>query len=404
MCLLSTPDDVRITKTQRWLDLIAFLVKRRLPVAADEIMEAVPSYARKWRDGSDTDRATVQRMFERDKDELRDLGVPIRSVDYTIDFGAEEITGYRLATRDFYLPYLRVLREGREEAASSDAGAASGPAGPAGPAAPPAGRGAGAGSIEIPEDQARAAVEALSRVASLPNSPFADASRTALRKLAFDLDVDALATAPVLFVPPFEPPDGEDPRGRIRGLLGAVRARKEVSFRYHGIQRGTVTERTVAPYGLLFHHGHWYLIGHDRLRDDLRVFRLGRMEDVEINDRAPKTPDYEIPDTFDLSEFAGRRPWELGDDHDPVTAHVRIEFPLSLWADRNGYGRLVRALEGGAAIRAMDVHRTGAFLRWVLSQAGEASVVAPPELVEAYRELVAETAALYSDAGAGEGS
>ena len=48
---MSSPDDVRISKTQRWLDLIAFLVQRRVPVAVDEIMEGVPSYAEKWRTG-----------------------------------------------------------------------------------------------------------------------------------------------------------------------------------------------------------------------------------------------------------------------------------------------------------------------------------------------------------------
>ncbi|HSH46426.1 MAG TPA: hypothetical protein VK966_11335, partial [Longimicrobiales bacterium] len=103
---------MNISKTQRWLDLIAFLVKRRFPVAVEDLMEGVPAYAEKWRTEDDTKRASVRRMFERDKDELRRAGIPLETVPYTIDYGAEEVLGYQLATKDFYLPYLRLVGEG----------------------------------------------------------------------------------------------------------------------------------------------------------------------------------------------------------------------------------------------------------------------------------------------------
>src|SRR5690606_36423683 len=94
------------TKTQRWLDLLSFLLGRRVPVPVEEIMERVPAYAAKWRDGSETDRATARRTFERDKDDLRSLGVPLEPVEYSIGGGLEKYEGYRVAHRDFYLPYL----------------------------------------------------------------------------------------------------------------------------------------------------------------------------------------------------------------------------------------------------------------------------------------------------------
>ena len=113
----------RITRTQRWLDLITFLVQRRFPVAIDDIMAAVPAYAPKWEGGDEKDRAAVRRMFERDKDELRDLGVPIQTVPYTMDYGAEQAEGYRLSARDFFLPYLKILREGGGEGGAPGSGA-----------------------------------------------------------------------------------------------------------------------------------------------------------------------------------------------------------------------------------------------------------------------------------------
>lgn len=368
-----------ITKTQRWLDLIAFLVKRRFPVAIDDIMDAVPAYTSKWESGEARDRAAVRRMFERDKDDLRALGIPLDTVPYTIDYGAETVDGYKLSSADFYLPYLRLIHEGEpgESKSKSNPTATSNPT-----------------ALSVSRDELTAAVDSLTRVATLPNSPFRDASRSALRKLAFDLPVDALAPAPVLFV---GSPGGEDLRARLRALLDAVRACKKAVFTYHGIHRDAATRRSVAPYGLLFQHGHWYLIAHDDRRDDLRVFRLGRMENLEINDKAMKTPDYEIPADFDLAEYAGRRPWELGGEPDPVMARVRFRFPASLWADRNAYGTLTQALDGGASIREFQVHQVDPFLRWVLSQAGEAIIEEPGELRKAYDDLVRRTREVYSD-------
>lgn len=50
--------------------------------------------------------------------------------------------------------------------------------------------------------RALAGARILTRAESLPNSPFWDAAQSALRKLAFDPRVDALAPDPVLFVAP----------------------------------------------------------------------------------------------------------------------------------------------------------------------------------------------------------
>jgi proteasome accessory factor B len=386
----------RITRTQRWLDLITFLVQRRFPVAAADIMAAVPAYAPKWESGDEKDRAAVRRMFERDKDDLRDLGVPIETVPYTIDYGAEHTDGYRLSARDFYLPYLRILGQARGEAQVGAAEEGGRPPSGSGEERPP---GSSASVLALTDDEASAAADALSRVAGLPGSPFLDESRSALRKLAFDLDIEGLTSAPVLYV---DPPGGDDLRDRVRTLLDAVRVRKKASFTYHGIHRDATTERAVAPYGLLFQHGHWYLIGHCDLRDTIRVFRLDRMEGVEVNQRAPKTPDYDVPDSFDLAAYTDRRPWELGEEAEPVRARVRFEFPRSLWASRNGYGVRVEARPGGVEVRELEVHQVDPFLRWVLGQAGEAAVEAPEALRVAYDDLVQRTRAVYSSSAGGE--
>jgi proteasome accessory factor B len=365
---MGTPQsDVAITKTQRWLDLIAFLVKRHFPVAVDEIMEGVPAYREKWRSEREPDRAAVRRMFERDKDELRAAGIPLETVQYSIEHGAEQVAGYRLAARDFYLPYLRIVAQGGGDR----------------PAGPPA-------ALDLDPGEVALAADALHRVAELPASPFAREARSALAKLAFDLDRDALATSPVLFA---DPPATAGVRETLRLLTDAVRRRKRVRFRYHGIHRGEPTDRDVAPHGLLFNHGHWYLIGHDATRDAMRVFRLGRMEGPIMDDDGPGA-DFEPDPDFQVADYARREPWELGDEQ-PLPCDVRFDFPLALWAERNGHGTPVRDMPGGAVVRRFQVRQTEPFLRWLQSFAGDAVVLDPPELRRAQVDLARQTLALY---------
>lgn len=410
-----------ISKTQRWLDLIAFLVGRRLPVTAEEIMEAVPDYARQWSSGERRDRDSARRKFERDKDELRRLGFPLETVPYSINYGLEQVEGYRLRDRDFYLPYLRLLEEstgaGPAPRAAERTRVSQGPRepGPAGPTArarrdvggvaeesprlayeAPVSRSFALPSFDIRPEEVRAASRALRRVADLPSFPFRREARSAFRKLLFDLDPSGLTGDGATGVLYLDPPGAPDVRETVRRLSDALAARKRVRFRYHGIYRGESTERDVAGYGLLFHHGHWYLVGHDALRNDMRVFRVGRMADVRPNARSANTPDYEVPADFDLRSYTGLQPWELsGEVEEPLRARVRFRFPASLWAARNGYGSLEKQLQGGAAVRSFDVHQVNPFLRWLLSLEGEAQVLDPPELRDELRAMALRVVARH---------
>ena len=110
------------TKLQRWLDVIAYLVARRFPVTVEQLMEGVASYAEKWSTADETARESARRMFERDKDEMRAAGIPIRSLEFS-SYEHGPTVGYRLDRRDFYLPYLRLLQgEGEREGEGTEKG------------------------------------------------------------------------------------------------------------------------------------------------------------------------------------------------------------------------------------------------------------------------------------------
>jgi proteasome accessory factor B len=391
-----------ITKLQRWLDLIAYLVGRHHPVEVEALMERIPAYAAKWVEGDEKSRASVRRTFERDKDELRKLGIPIDTVAHKINYGAEIIEGYTLRRRDFYLPYLKLVREAGSSA-DPHAAHVSSPR-HAGASAPihPASKPYPLAEVELREAEATAALEALHAIARLPASPFAREARSAFRKLAFDLDPDLFALetdapAAIMYV---DRPGAAEIRERLRPLSAALLARKTIRFQYHGIHRDEVTEREAHPYGLFFQHGYWYLAAHDTDRDDTRIFRVGRMTEVTTNQRAPNTPDYTIPESFRLDDYLRRDPWELGTDEEaPIRARVRFAFPLSLWAERNQRGALIEERDDGAAIREFPVRQRDAFLRWLLTLEGQAEILEPAELAAGLRDLARMVAARYYEVG-----
>ena len=90
-------------------------------------------------------------------------------------------------------------------------------------------------------------------------------------------------------------------------LAGAIRAKRRVGIRYATPGREE-SERTVAPYGLVFHSGRWYLAAHDDRSGEVRTFRVDRVRAAE-----PRRERAEIPEGFDAADHVARSiariPW-----------------------------------------------------------------------------------------------
>ena len=83
-------------KTERLLNLVLVLLYTRRPLSKAQIRTLVPQY------GATASTEAFDRMFERDKDELRGLGVPLATEE--IDAFHEDEPGYRIHQRDYALP------------------------------------------------------------------------------------------------------------------------------------------------------------------------------------------------------------------------------------------------------------------------------------------------------------
>jgi predicted DNA-binding transcriptional regulator YafY len=81
--------------------------------------------------------------------------------------------------------------------------------------------------------------------------------------------------------------------GVLLALAQASRARTTVGIG-HRSWRQEHTERDIDPYGVVFHTGRWYVVGHDHLRDSLRTFRIDRIASVTA-----RADGFTAPDGFD---------------------------------------------------------------------------------------------------------
>ena len=85
-------------KTERLLNLVICLLYTRQPLSKAKIRDAVPQY------GQTASTEAFDRMFERDKDELRDLGIPL--VTEPLDAYFDDEPGYRIDGREYALPEI----------------------------------------------------------------------------------------------------------------------------------------------------------------------------------------------------------------------------------------------------------------------------------------------------------
>ena len=355
------------TKVQRWIDLLAALLRRHGAISFEELSEDVPAYQ-----GPAASFETRRRMFERDKDELRTFGVPIETVD-----GNDDQKAYRLDRKHFYLPYLEVLREG-EVIHRPD------PVDKFGYRSLP--------TLAFEPDELRALQDVAPRLQTLGVATLLDDARSALRKLGADLPINGPDAGPEAAVTDPVPPRVDK---AFDTIAEALEARKRVTFTYHSLNSRTTTLRTVEPYGLFFLGHVWYLAAVEQGDTQIKNFRLSRMSDVSCNRRQPGTPDYEIPASFDLREHArSREAWQLG-SADVFVAVVEV---LNHTGAARALTRLGEPVDGAPTHRTFRVRRMDTFARWLLGFAGTAIPLSPPALVERYHAIARETLALYEGA------
>ncbi len=246
--------------------------------------------------------------------------------------GTEGQVGYRIRAEDYYLPELGLTSD--EQVALNLAVA----------------------GVHLDDASGR---EALSKLGSLYPGPGAQPPRLA-----------ALPSLPALPL-----------------LHEAIRNRSTVRFRYRS------RDREMDPYGLVFRHGNWYLVGFDHGHDQVRTFRADRMESSpSVGERDEFAP----PAHFEPESVVAVEPWQLGDAaEDEVEAEVLVDPVMGpRVAAELGGTAVVERREDSSLVVGLKVTNEDAFRSWLLGLLDHAVVLGPADL----RRRVVEWLTALADA------
>lgn len=301
-------------KTERLLNLVICLLATRRPLTAEQIRQAVPGYDRS------SDEA-FQRMFERDKNELREIGIPIQ----VQRDPWEEEPGYRIERQAYELP-----------------------------------------DITLEPDEA--AVLGLAAQVWQRASLAGAASGALLKLRAGGVETDEAPAGPLeLRV------DTRDPA--FPALWEAVRDRRAVRFDYRAANSEEVRTRTLEPWGVVSRRGRWYVVGHDRDRNAPRVFRLSRITgEVRPVGRPGQVV---VPEGVDIRAMVGRRDRLVADR--TATVRVRRDTCQGL----RQLASAVRPGDDGWDELEVTFHDPDRLGAWIASLGADVRVLEPPDVRDA---------------------
>ena len=223
-------------------------------------------------------------------------------------------------------------------------------------------------------------------VARAFDAEYADAATSALNKLQAALPDEKRAE--VQFVREhlqFVPPDETVIHADLRALRGAVLGRQVVTSTYHKPQ-GEQERREAYPLGLVHLYGAWLLSAFDPARGATRVFRLSRMEGMQVS-----------PQTFQRDPAWMLRPTDERGKQRNVSVRLLLDASLSRAVrERPHFFQTAEQLTASGLEVSLQVRDIRDVLPWVLSWGAGVQVLEPASLRDRVREEALKMAARHS--------
>ena len=161
---------------------------------------------------------------------------------------------------------------------------------------------------------------------------------------------------------------------RLPAVHEAIAGRHHMRFAYRSLNR------TLAPYGLLARHGHWYVIGEDVELGEQRTFRLDRIEgDIEVL----RETSFDRPEGFDIRTSFPPDPKAMPGSLDVGSDRARVRIDASdvgVVLAQYGDDALLERSQDGSGVFDIPCSNVDAFVQWLLGFMERAEVLEPAAL------------------------
>jgi proteasome accessory factor B len=311
-------------RTERMLNLLFVLLNSRTPLTREQIRARVPGYGES--------NEAFERMFERDKAALRDLAIPVETK--PVDLFHDDVLGYRIDRSDWLMPEIALTTQERA-------------------------------------------------YLSLAASAWQNAQLSTAAKQAVS-SVDAREQNSAITVPV----SLAKGRRHITEILAAIANGKTVAFEYVGLSQSEVVKRTIDPWRALLHSGHWYLIGFDHEKGEVRTFRTDRI----VGDLVETKHDILEPMPSDFNLSAITESWEYS-EREATIASVLV---------RPGRAASLRVLATSCEIGdewdelTIPYHHDSQLVGLIASACDVTRVKAPQSLHDSVSRVVTTTLAVHN--------
>ncbi|MEY4654757.1 MAG: helix-turn-helix transcriptional regulator [Rhodoluna sp.] len=319
------PNEYKIGKPERLFNLTCLLLHFSNGISKNDILRSIPAYSAEYVEGGDN--SSLERKFERDKDELRETGIMVEAVIAEVEDQNNQATKYVIRSESFFWPKGLSLTPRQLALLNLAADAWAG------------------GSL----------------------SAIASKGINKLRAMGEVNDGDSIiGIAPRL--------NSNEPN--LHEIGTAINERRVIEFDYRKPSTGEIMPRSIEPWLLRQIAGQWLVLGYDRMRNAPRNFMLRRMvSNVKI---ARGTQPFDPPNQSeidnaiaDLEKLAAKQ-----------VAVIKVEKNTEAWF-RYELDLGATSSSGKVELNFYDMHVLAEQLR---EYAGQIQVIKPDDLAALVRD------------------
>ena len=184
----------------------------------------------------------------------------------------------------------------------------------------------------------------------------------------------------------------------IDELMVGIEDRKAVFLTYQSMQATEPVTYDVYPYGLTYHRGSLYLIGRAPRHNEIRHWKVDRIDDAEVTQVL-----FTLPNDFDLQEHLAK---SFGVYHGSSQVHVTVRFDSTVarYVEESNWhpSQELTLQKGGGLVAEFDLSDYEEIKRWILSFGKHALVLEPEELRSDVAEELTATLEGYTSASGPE--